>query len=137
MAYTVGNDLSSRWWQNATGGQSNYAKSFGGFAPLGPVLVSPKIIPDPSKLVLRTWVNGEKRQESGVDDLIFDVPAIMRFFSQGRVLRKGSVVMTGTPSGVGSFLEGGPKFLKNGDVVEIEIEKIGKIRNTFVFEEGN
>ncbi|GLA99219.1 hypothetical protein AtubIFM61612_010683 [Aspergillus tubingensis] len=130
LGYTIGNDLSSRWWQAAAkGSQSNYAKSFDKFAPLGPVLVSSQLIPDPASLTLRTWVNGEKRQQSGIDDLIFDVPALIRFFSQGRTLRSGAVVMTGTPAGVGSFLEGEAKFLKEGDVVEIEVEEIGRIRN--------
>ncbi|KAJ5627471.1 fumarylacetoacetate hydrolase family protein [Penicillium herquei] len=136
LGYTIGNDLSSRWWQEATkGAQSNYAKSFDQFAPLGPVLVSTNVIPDPAALTLRTHVNGEKRQESGIDDLIFDVAAIIRFFSQGRTLRKGSVIMTGTPFGVGTFLPGGPKFLKDGDDVEIEISQIGKMRNKFVFDQ--
>lgn len=134
LGYTVGNDVSSRWWQKATGGQSNYAKSFEQFAPLGPVLASTKAIPDPAALGLRTYVNGEKRQESGIDDLIFDVSAIVRFFSQGRTLRKGSVIMTGTPFGVGTFLPGGPKFLKNGDEVRIEIDHIGHISNKFLFD---
>ncbi|OAA65649.1 fumarylacetoacetate hydrolase family protein [Niveomyces insectorum RCEF 264] len=134
FAYTVGNDLSSRFWQDEKrgGNQSHYAKSFDQFAPLGPVLVSSRMIPDPSQLVLRTFVNGEKRQESGVDDLIFNVSDIISYLSQGRTLRRGAVVMTGTPSGVGSFLPGGPRFLEDGDVVEIEIEGIGKIKNKFV-----
>lgn len=102
---------------------------------MGPVLVSSKVIPDPGKLMLRTWVNGEKRQESGCDDLIFNVSDIIHYLSQGRTMRKGSVVMTGTPSGVGWFIEGGPKFLQDGDVVEIEISEIGKIKNKFVFEQ--
>ncbi|ETS84431.1 hypothetical protein PFICI_02456 [Pestalotiopsis fici W106-1] len=135
LGYTVGNDLSSRYWQEPVrASSSNYAKSFDKFAPLGPVLVSAKIIPDPAKLTLRTWVNGEKRQDSGIDDLIYDIPAIIKFLSTGHVLRKGAVVMTGTPSGVGSFLPDGPKFLQDGDEVEIEITKIGKIQNKIVFE---
>lgn len=136
QGYTIGNDLSSRFWQDPHrgGNQSNYAKSFDQFAPLGPVLVSSRIIPDPSKLMLRTFVNGEKRQESGVDDLIFDISDIIHHLSQGRTLRKGAVIMTGTPFGVGWFQEGGPKFLKDGDEVEIEISEIGKIKNKFVFE---
>lgn len=136
LAYTVGNDLSSRPWQDAkTGGPaSNYAKSFDGFCPLGPVLVSSNVIPDPAKLTLRTHVNGEKRQESGIDDLIFTVSDIIWYFSQGRTLRRGSVIMTGTPSGVGSFQKGAPKFLKHGDLVDIEIEGIGHIKNKIVFE---
>ncbi|KAJ5721027.1 fumarylacetoacetate hydrolase family protein [Penicillium malachiteum] len=136
LGYTIGNDLSSRWWQEATkGAQSNYAKSFDQFAPLGPVLVSTNVIPDPAVLTFRTHMNGEKRQESGIDDLIFDVSAIVWFFSQGRTLRKGSVIMTGTPFGVGSFLPGGPKYLKDGDDVEIEISQIGNMRNKFVIDQ--
>lgn len=67
LAYTIDNDLSSRYWQDPDrgGNQSNYAKSFEGFAPLGPVLVSSKVVPDPAALHLKTFVNGEKRQESG------------------------------------------------------------------------
>lgn len=84
-------------------------------------------------LTLRTHVNGEKRQESGVDDLIFKVPDIVHHLSRGRTLRKGTVIMTGTPSGVGAFFSE-PKFLKHGDQVEIEIEGIGMIRNKMVFE---
>lgn len=136
FAYTVGNDLSSRFWQDEKrgGNQSHYAKSFDQFAPIGSILVSTRVAPDPRKLMLRTFVNGEKRQESGVDDLIFDVSAIIQYLSQGRTLRRGSVVMTGTPSGVGSFLPSGPKFLKDGNMLEIQIEGIGKINNTFRFE---
>lgn len=137
LAYTIGNDVSSRYWQdpNRGGNQSNYAKSFDGFAPLGPVLVSSKVVPNPAALHLHTLVNGEKRQDSGIDDLIFDVSAIVHHLSQGKTLRRGAVVMTGTPSGVGSFLPGGPKFLKDGDEVDIEISQIGRIKNRFVFKE--
>lgn len=138
LGYTIGNDISSRIWQDpkrGPGGQSNYAKSYDGFAPIGPVLVSISVIPDPSKLTLKTHVNGEKRQDSRIDDLIFGVSDIIWYLSQGRTLRKGSVIMTGTPSGVGSFLKDGPKFVQNGDVVEIEISDIGIIKNKFVFEQ--
>lgn len=137
LGYTVGNDLSSRFWQDpkrGSGGQSNYAKSFDGFAPLGPVLISAQVVSNPEMLTLRTYVNGEKRQESNIDDLIFNISDIIWYLSQGRTLRKGAVIMTGTPSGVGSFLKDGPKFLKHGDFVEVEISKIGKIRNKFIFE---
>ena len=135
LGYAVGNDVSSRYWQNATrsSGQHGYAKSFDKFAPLGPILCSPLAIPDPSKLRLITRVNGEVRQESETDDLIFDVPAIIRHLSRASTLRKGTVIMTGTPSGVAAF-RNPPAWLQDGDVVEIEIEGIGKIRNKMAFE---
>lgn len=101
---------------------------------MGPVLVSTQDIPDPSTLTLRTKVNDELRQESGTDDLIFDIPAIIRHLSRGMTLKRGSVIMTGTPSGVGAFQKGGPRFLVDGDEVEIEISGIGTIKNRMVFE---
>ena len=98
------------------------------------MLVSPLAIPDPSKLKLITRVNGEVRQESGTDDLIFDVPTIIRHLSRASTLRPGTVIMTGTPSGVAAFRKP-PAWLQDGDVVEIEIEGIGKIRNRMVFKD--
>ncbi len=99
LGYATGNDVSSRHWQNPqiSGSQHGYAKSFDKFAPIGPVLSSPLAIPDPGKLRLRTWVNGELRQDGNTDDLIFDVGAIIRHLSRGMTLRKGTVIMTGTP----------------------------------------
>ncbi|KAJ4177676.1 hypothetical protein NW767_015056 [Fusarium falciforme] len=109
------------------------AKSFDKFAPLGPVMVSPKSLSDPSKLRIQTKVNGQVRQSATTAQMIFDIPRIIQYLSQGTTLRKGTVIMTGTPSGVAAFMDP-PAWLKNGDVVEIEIEKIGKIENEFVFE---
>ena len=131
LGYTIGNDISSRYWQKIS--EASYGKSFDKFAPLGPILVSSHDIIDPSALTLRTRVNGELRQESGTNDLIFSVPEIVRHLSRGRTLRQGTVIFTGTPSGVGAFQQGGPKFLVDGDLVEIEIEGIGKIANKIAF----
>jgi 2-keto-4-pentenoate hydratase/2-oxohepta-3-ene-1,7-dioic acid hydratase in catechol pathway len=130
LGYTVGNDVSSRYWQmpDRSGGQHGYAKSFDKFAPIGPVLVSTKDIPDPSLLTLTTKVNGELRQETKTDDLIFDIPTIIRHLSRGTTLRKNTVIMTGTPSGVAAFMKP-PAWLKDGDIVEVEISGIGIIRN--------
>ena len=127
LGYTVGNDVSSRYWQNAacSSDQHGYAKSF---------VVSPLAIPNPSKLKLITHVNGEARQESGTDSLIFDVPAIIRHLSRASTLRPGTVIMTGTPSGVAAFRKP-PAWPQDGDVVEVEIEGIGKIRNKMVFKD--
>lgn len=101
---------------------------------MGPIITSSNIIKDPSKLKLTTHVNGEKRQESGTDNMIFDVPSLVRHLSRGITLQPGTIIMTGTPDGVAAFIKPSP-WLKTGDVVEIEISDIGKIRNKFVYEE--
>jgi 2-keto-4-pentenoate hydratase/2-oxohepta-3-ene-1,7-dioic acid hydratase in catechol pathway len=135
LGYTAGNDLSARWWQQSeqSGNQHGYAKSFDKFAPLGPVLCSRTCIPDPTKLTLTTWVNGKERQSTGTDDLIFDIPTIIRHASRGMTLQKGTVIMAGTSGGVGAFLKP-PQWLVDDDLVEIEITGIGKIRNRMTFE---
>lgn len=133
LGYTVGNDVSSRYWQAPArcGSQHAYAKSFDKFGPIGPVIVSPAVISDPGALDLKTFVNGELRQSTKTDDLIYDIPAILRHLSRGTTLRPGTVIMTGTPSGVAAF-RSPPPWLKHGDVVEVEISNIGKIRNQMV-----
>jgi 2-keto-4-pentenoate hydratase/2-oxohepta-3-ene-1,7-dioic acid hydratase in catechol pathway len=135
LGYTVGNDVSARHWQNAqlSGGQHGYAKAFDKFAPIGPSIVSTSVIPDPSKLRLTTKVNGELRQETGTDDLLFDIRTVIRHMSRGKTIRPGTVIMTGTPSGVGWFMEPSG-LLKDGDIVEVEIDQIGVIKNRMVFE---
>lgn len=98
LGYTVGNDVSSRYWQNpARLSQHGYAKSFDKFAPIGPAIVSRKAVGDPERLKLKTWVNGESRQDSCTDDLIFKIESIIRHLSQGTTLRQGTLIMTGTP----------------------------------------
>ena len=137
LGYTVGNDVSARNFQlpETSGGQFCYAKSFDNFAPIGPCIVSPELIPDPQVLKLATRVNGEVRQQTGTEDMIFSVAKIIAHLSTGTTLRRGTVIQTGTPSGVGLFMEPkGVGFLKNGDVVEVEIEGVGMIRNKMVFE---
>ncbi|KAK4182349.1 hypothetical protein QBC35DRAFT_510161 [Podospora australis] len=135
LGYTVGNDVSARNYQlpETSGGQFCYAKSFDKFAPIGPVIVSPSLIADPQKLNLVTKVNGEVRQKTETSDMIFSVAKIISHLSRGTTLRKGTVIQTGTPSGVGLFMN--PKgFLKDGDVVEVSIDGIGAIQNKMVFE---
>ncbi|KAH8648845.1 hypothetical protein BGZ61DRAFT_376305 [Ilyonectria robusta] len=134
LGYTAGNDVSARNFQtpDVSGGQFCYAKSFDKFAPIGPAIVSTSIIPDPAKLEYTTKVNGELRQKTKTSDLIWSVRQLIAHLSRGTTLRKGTLIMTGTPSGVGFFMN--PKgFLKNGDVVEIEISQIGLIANKFEF----
>lgn len=134
LGYTVGNDVSSRYWQDPTraGGQHGYAKAFDRFAPIGPILASTLQIPDPSELTLKTTVNGEQRQLTKTDDLIFDIPAIVRHLTRGRTVYPGTVVMTGTPSGVAAFMK--PQaWLQDGDIVEVEISGIGSLKNKMSF----
>jgi transcription initiation factor TFIIH subunit 2 len=113
--------------------QHGYSKAFDKFAPIGPCIVSSDVIPDPTKLHLKTRVNGELRQETGTDDLLFDIPTVIRHLTRGRTMRPGCVIMTGTPSGVGWFMEPSG-LLKHGDVVEVEIDRIGTIKNKMVFD---
>jgi transcription initiation factor TFIIH subunit 2 len=136
LGYTVGNDISARNFQakEVSGGQFGYAKSFDRFAPIGPVIVSPLVIKDPQNLEYTTKVNGELRQKTNTSDMIWSVRQIIAHLSRGTTLRAGSAIMTGTPSGVALFMEGGKGFLKHGDVVEIEVEEIGAIKNRIVFD---
>ncbi|KAH6877744.1 fumarylacetoacetate hydrolase family protein-like protein [Alternaria rosae] len=133
--YTSGNDVSSRKLQRdpllaGTVPQWNFSKGFDTYAPLGPQLVSTKVIPDPSKLHLKTVVNGDLRQSSGIDDLCFKIPTLISYCSQGTTLKKGTVFMTGTCAGVGYAMKE-PQFLKPGDVVEVNLSpEIGTLRNT-------
>jgi len=117
LGYTCFNDVTARDLQ-AKDGQWTRAKSFDTFAPLGPYIVS---IDDPSKLGIQTRVNGRVVQKSNTSNLIFDVFQLVSFVSSVMTLKAGDVIATGTPAGVG--------MLKNGDVVEVEIEKIGILRN--------
>jgi 2-keto-4-pentenoate hydratase/2-oxohepta-3-ene-1,7-dioic acid hydratase in catechol pathway len=132
LGYTIGNDLSSRYWQNPdrSCGQHAYGKSFDQFAPIGPVLASSSVISDPSNLHLETFVNGEKRQSASTADMIFKIPQIIHHLSRGTTLEPGTAIFTGTPAGVAIFMEN-PLWLKSGDVVDIRIDGIGKIANNF------
>lgn len=122
--YTVANDLSERLWQlEISGGQWSKGKSGPGFLPLGPALV-PAAHVDPADLRLQCRINGEHRQDSRTSDLIFDVATIIRDLSQFTVLEPGDVVLTGTPEGVA--LSGRFPYLQPGDVMELEIEHLGR-----------
>lgn len=135
--YVAGNDISARTWQRDpayAGGvpQWCFAKGFDKFAPLSPVLVSPSVVGNAGNLRLQTLVNGEMRQDTGTDDLLFGVEYIIEFISQGTTLEKGTVIMTGTPAGVAMGMAS-PKWLAGGDLVEIKIEKLGSLKNIMAF----
>ncbi len=124
------NDLSEREFQlEVSGGQWSKGKSCAGFCPTGPVLVTPDEI-RPDDLGLQSWVNGDPRQDSSTSDLIFGVDSIIHHLSQYMVLEPGDLICTGTPEGVA--YSGRFPYLRAGDVVEIEIEGLGRQRQVFV-----
>ena len=127
--YVVANDLSEREYQlPGEAGQWTKGKSLPKSTPLGPWFVPADEV-DPKNMELKSWVNGELRQDSNTSDLIFDVPTIIHHLSQYMVLEPGDVVLTGTPAGVA--LSGRFPFIQDGDVVEAEIEGLGRQRQTF------
>ena len=131
LGYTCGNDVSARKWQKNTGGQWVRGKSFDTFCPLGPALVTTDEIPDPQTLHLSTTLNGQIMQDNNTSDMIFPVRKLISFMSQDTTLLPGSVILTGTPQGVG-FARKPPVWLKAGDEVVVEVEKIGQLKNTVV-----
>ncbi len=127
FGYTVVNDVSARDVQ-FNHGQFFKGKSLDGACPMGPWIVTADEIPDPHALAIRCRVNGVTKQEANTGMMIFKIPTIIEILSRGMTLEVGDVIATGTPSGVG-FARTPPEFLRPGDVVECEIEKIGVIRN--------
>ena len=130
--YSIYNDVSVRDWQRHAG-QIASGKNFVGTGPFGPWLVTPDEIGDPTHLKLETRVNGETVQSSNTSMLIFSIPRLIEYCSTIFDLVPGDVIATGTPAGVG-FTRKPPIFLKPGDVVEVEIENIGVLRNPVVDE---
>jgi 2-keto-4-pentenoate hydratase/2-oxohepta-3-ene-1,7-dioic acid hydratase in catechol pathway len=130
FGYCVANDISARDLQGRHQ-QFFKGKSLDGACPLGPWIVTANEIPDPAALTVRLRVNGEQRQESSVSDLIFDVPTLIEYLSLGMTLEAGTIVCTGTPSGVGLGFTP-PKYLSAGDVVEAEIDGVGSLRTRIV-----
>jgi 2-keto-4-pentenoate hydratase/2-oxohepta-3-ene-1,7-dioic acid hydratase in catechol pathway len=131
LGYTCANDVSARDWQREKrlgGGQFARGKSFDGFCPLGPCLVTADEIPNPNALRLKTILNGQTMQDHTTADMIFDVPALIESLSSTMTLRAGAVILTGTPQGVG-FARNPPVWLKEGDTVVVEIEKVGRLEN--------
>jgi len=129
LGYTCTNDVSARDWQaDFGGGQWCRGKTFDTFAPLGPCLVTTDEIPDPNTLRIRTILNGEVMQDANTGDMIFDVPTLVEFLSGSTTLLPGTVILTGTPQGVG-MARTPPVWLKPGDMLTVEIEHIGQLTN--------
>lgn len=136
LGYTCANDVSARDWQlKWGGGQWCRGKFFDTFAPLGPCLVTPDEIPNPNVLGIRTRLNGETVQDWNTNDMIFDVPTLIEFLSGSTTLLPGTVILTGTPHGVGMAHKPEPRWLKAGDSVTIEIDGIGALTNPVAMED--
>jgi 2-keto-4-pentenoate hydratase/2-oxohepta-3-ene-1,7-dioic acid hydratase in catechol pathway len=125
--YAVANDVSARDLQKREL-QWTRAKGADGFCPYGPWITTTEEVPDPHALALRTWVNGELRQHSSTSNLIFRIPELVEFISETCTMEPGDLILTGTPSGVGMGLDP-PAYLAAGDVVRIEIERLGQIEH--------
>jgi len=125
--YCICNDVSERDWQFKRGGLTGKGKSAPGYGPLGPWLVTVDEIPDPQQLQVRTWVSGELRQDASTQSMIFSVARFIAHVSEFMELLPGDVLTTGTPEGVAGGMEQ-PKWLKDGDTVEVEITGLGRQR---------
>lgn len=131
-AYCCGNDVSARDWQlRKPGGQWLLGKSFDTFAPFGPALVTADEVPEPGNLKIQLRLNGQTMQDSTTAQLIFPIDELIAYVSGVCTLTAGDLIFTGTPPGVG-FARKPPLFLQPGDIVEVEIEKLGVLRNPVV-----
>lgn len=128
--YTIVNDVSARDVQRRHGGQYFKGKGLDGSCPMGPWIVTADEFPNPQNTGIRLTVNGALRQNSSTSAMIFDIPTLIASLSEGLTLEPGDVIATGTPSGVGYAMVP-PQFLKHGDVVECEIDGIGRLGNSF------
>lgn len=130
LGYCVGNDVSARWWQKSgSGGQFFRGKSFDTFCPLGPFVTPAGEVGDANNLRLVTRLNGVVMQDDSTAKMIFSVAQLIAELSRGMTLLPGTVILTGTPAGVG-MARTPPVWLKDGDVIEVEIESLGVLRNT-------
>lgn len=127
FGYTCANDVSARDLQYR-GKQWIRGKSLDTFCPLGPWIITADEVPDPQNLGIRCQVNGRKMQDSHTSKMIFSVPYLISFLSHHFTLLPGDVILTGTPDGVGAFREP-PVFLRDGDIVAVEIDTVGRIVN--------
>lgn len=127
FGYTIINDITARDLQKKHG-QFFVGKSLDQSCPMGPAILHKTVVPDPHQLTILTKVNGEVRQNGQTSDFIFDIPELIHVLSKGMTLEPGDIIATGTPAGVGKGFNP-PKYLVDGDVIEIDIEGIGTLRN--------
>nr|XP_019537199.2 fumarylacetoacetate hydrolase domain-containing protein 2-like [Aedes albopictus] len=132
FGYTVAQDISARDWQKMrNGGQFLIGKSMDTFCPLGPAVVHKSLVKDPHNLVIRCDVNGVEKQKGNTSELVFRIDDIIERVTQSITLLPGDVILTGTPAGVGMH-RSPPEFLKPGDVIDSEIESLGRIKNKVI-----
>jgi 2-keto-4-pentenoate hydratase/2-oxohepta-3-ene-1,7-dioic acid hydratase in catechol pathway len=131
LGYMNCHDVSARDLQNEKGDQWIMGKSLDTFGPLGPYLVTKDEVPEPNNLSIKCLVNGNAMQNSSTREMIFKIPYLISYLSRGLTLLPGDVITTGTPDGVGAARKP-PIFLKNGDVVTVEVEGLGQLTNTCV-----
>jgi 2-keto-4-pentenoate hydratase/2-oxohepta-3-ene-1,7-dioic acid hydratase in catechol pathway len=127
FGYTIVNDVTARTLQHKHR-QWVLGKGIDGYCPMGPAILTAEEVPDPAALRITTWVNGERRQDASVADLIFDIPTLIAGISAGITLEPGDIIATGTPAGVGIGFQP-PRFLRPGDTVRIEVKGIGVLEN--------
>ena len=133
LGYTCSNDVSARTMQMLTT-QWSFSKGLDGSCPLGPVLVTKEIIPDPQALKIQAIYNGQTVQDGNTKDMIFDIKKQISYLSQGTTLEAGTIFLTGTPAGIGFFRK--PQVvLEDGGDIRIYIEKIGTLVNKVRYEE--
>lgn len=133
LGYCCANDVSARWWQKqGSGGQFWRGKSFDTFCPVGPAVVPASAVPDPQALRVLCRVNGQTMQDGSTGDMIFSVATLIADLSRGMTLEAGTLILTGTPSGVG-MARTPPVWLRDGDRVEVEIDGLGVLSNTVRF----
>jgi len=130
FGYTVANDVTARDCMKADG-QLVRSKSFDTYCPNGPWITTADSVPNPQALAMKTWVNGEVRQDSSSSEMLFPIDHLIHFLARGMTLEPGDILMTGTPHGVG-FVMDPPRALQAGDVVECEVEGLGTLRNRVV-----
>ncbi|XP_012536898.1 fumarylacetoacetate hydrolase domain-containing protein 2 isoform X2 [Monomorium pharaonis] len=133
FGYTIAQDITARDWQKQkrNGGQFLLGKAMDTFCPLGPAVITKEAICDINNLSVRTWVNGKLKQDGNTSELIFKPQDIVAYLSQFVTLLPGDVILTGTPAGVG-FTRNPPEYLQRGDVLETEIESLGRLRNKVI-----
>ena len=137
LGYTCANDVSARDWQLKNGGgQWCRGKTFDTFAPIGPCLVTADEIQDPNNLMIQTIINGKVMQECSTKDMIFDIATLIEFLSGSTTLLPGTLILTGTPQGVG-MAQKPCRWLKDGDIVTVKIENIGELTNPVKNESTN
>lgn len=129
LGYCPANDVSARWWQKqGSGGQFNRGKSFDTFCPIGPHVTPAAAVRDPQALTITTTVSGERMQHGSTADMLFTVATLIADLSRGMTLLPGTVILTGTPAGVGAGRTP-PRFLRDGDTVSVEITGMGTLTN--------